>query len=596
MSLSAADKTSINTLTSTTLRDQVTVSVGWENYMGTAHQNDAIVINVNSSKALIKILHEITKLNEVKNADERIIVRAAAASSYSATNCVNADVILRLTGTEFHHIAKPENFIVTAGASVQIGDLCRILNDEHHLTLSTASLIPDVTIAGLAAAGGHGTGQDQPSFAGLVRGMTLCLETGEIVHIDQSHKHFATIAGANNGLFGIVLDMDIECIPEMKLQCIMEKRSPIEFMEDVERGLFQNNEYVSVMYIPTYLPDEMTNRKINNVIVYRWKPVPCETNNTNYHPVFSSLIQDIQGKLGKAVNIPEILRTFPKLIPLYMRYLTRPLTVGETDKIAVGPWHGIWHNRTDFPADLDEICGMIPVKDQARRTKQGEEIVTAMKRAMTLLGEHAKKGEYPITYAMYFRYLQGTNGGLSITGHQDDHHVCAIDLTTNERIPGFAAYKKEMQDFFLSKEMQGKLHWGKNAPMDVDYHKMYGDRWLETKAALEDWHHEFNIDTKKSMLLNPLFSEVLDYPVPSLVDTDVPAKVQTDKEKRKLVANANKLLCMIDDNSSECQCARKEIAAAQQKLGRNRLCIFSRSSAKETGQEQGASCFPCSIL
>lgn len=602
MSLTTEDKKKLSTfLTSSAMRDQVTVSNSWQNFMQTQKQSDAIVINIKSAQAVSKLLATIHEINKGKSADQRIIVRAAAggksdsySSSYSATSVVNSDLVIRLTGDEFSNITRIDNTNnVRVGASMQIGPLDKALYDKFNLSLPTSSLIPYVTAAGLAAAGGHGTGKDQPSFAGLIRGLTLCLETGEIVHIDQTHPDFATIVGAHNGLFGIVLDMDIECRPARKMQCVMEKRSAVEFMEAVEEGLFDNDPYVSVMYVPTYLPDELTNRKINNVIIYRWRPVPLDTNNTHHKPLLDYLEQKIQTDLGAAINIPEILRTYPKLIPYYMRYIAGPLNIGDDDELSVGPWNEMMHYRTGIPADLDEICGIFTVKDQPRNAPQGAEIVKAMKHAMMLLDEQAKRGEYPITYALYFRYLQGTNGGLSCTSHPDNHHVCALDLTTNENIKGFAQFKNDMQKFFFE-ELDTKFHWGKNAPFDLDYEKLYGERWHETKNTLEKWHREHNINTEKSMLLNPLFSNVLDYPAPSLLDTDtLPAHVRKTEKTYKVACNASKLANLITDNSEECKQIKHEINTDMQ---RTRTCFFFPKNEQPKETETAEKKSACVIL
>ncbi len=209
------------------------------------------------------------------------------------------------------------------------------------------------------------------------------------------------------------------------------------------------------------------------------------------------------------------------------------------------------HYRTAYPHDLDEICGIFPVKDKEPGEKKGQEIVKAFKHALTLLDEHAKKGEYPVTYGLYFRYLQGTNGGLSFTAHPEGHHVCAMDLTTIRNAPGFAEFKKNMQKFFVG-EMKAKFHWGKNAPTDINYAELYGPAWHDTKRALESWHKLHHISTVKSALLNPMFSETLGYPAPTLIDTDV-KMIAFAANTHVTAVQAKKLMDVIGDKSAEAQ-------------------------------------------
>jgi hypothetical protein len=594
---------SINTMHSNT-----SVKNGWQNFMNTQQQADAIVIDVNNTQALQTLMQFFHSANQQKLPDERIIIRAAAgghhsqySASFSATSVANADIIIRLTGNEFKKVTRHDHSnLIRTGTSIQIGELDKFLYENFELSLPSSSLIPYVTAGGLAAAGGHGTGKNQPSFAGLLRGMTLCLETGEIVHIDKTHPDFETIIGAHNGLFGIVLDMDIECIPAKKLQCVMEKRSVPEFFEEVEKGLFESDPYVSVMYVPSYLPDELTNTAVNNVIIYRWRPVPLDTKDSHHKPCLDNLEQAVLNNLDEAINLPEILRTYPKLIPIYQRHLTAPITIGSKDSLSLGPWHEMMHYRTAYPNDLDEICGIFPVNTQPVNAPQGQEIVKAMKHAITLLNEHAKRSEYPVSYAFYLRYLQGTNGGLSFTGDNTDspnkRKVIAMDIITNKNIKGFAEFEKNMRDFFLN-EVDAKFHWGKNAPFDLDYEKLYGPRWQETKDTLEKWHRDHGIETTKSMLLNPLFSQVFKYPLPSLVDTDTPPCVTADRKMKKQIAiHAGKLLDVIDDKSDTCRHIRTEIEKDIDKNSAYKGCLFWKKQKPQQAETEADKKSECTIL
>lgn len=606
MALSAEDKQKLaRFFKSALMNEEATTTTGFKNFMHTQEQDDAIVVNIQTRAALQTLMCEIQALNKNKKPEERIIVRAAAggdykdphSASYSATNVANADIIIRLTGREFKKLvptSTPNSMRV--GASLQIGELDQMLYEKFKLVLPSSSLIPYVTAAGLASTGGHGTGKDQPSFAGLVNGMTLCLENGSIIHIDRTYEDFETILGANNGLFGIIIDLDIQCAPAYKMQCVMEKRSVCEFMEEVEKGLFQNDPYVSAMYVPTYLPDEMTNTLVNNVIIYRWRPVPLDTPDTNHNQLLSDLSQELQTKLGNTVDIPNIIRHYPSIVPFYMQHIASPLTIGKMDELAVGPWHEMMHYRTSFPRDLDEICGIFPVKDEPLNKPQGTEIVKALKHAISLLDEHAKRGQYPITYGMYFRYLQGTNGGLSFTAHPADHHVCAMDLTTNENAPGFAEFKAQMQAFFIN-EMQAKFHWGKNAPFDLDYKKLYGEELEKLKAVLETWHHDYHLSTQKSALLNPLFSTVLGYPVPSLVDQpETVDKLFVGAKKRQAAQDAKKLLAVVGNASQECKQLKEQVEADIKNNSRSTSTMFTRPPVVDGEEERKQSKWSCNIL
>lgn len=564
MSLSQDDKEKLRLLIeSILLNGKVKVSNGWSNFMRDQQQHDAIIMDIADIEALQSLMKFLHHRNKNKSPEERIVVRAAAggrnlniySDSYSATQIAKADIIIRLTGKAFTQAQPLENHVVRAGASMQIGELDKHLYEKLGMVMPTSSLVPYVTVAGLSATGGHGTGRDQPAFTGIVKGMTLCTEKGEIVRINENHPDFEIIRAAHSGMYGIVLDVDLQCAPAKKLQCVMERRGIPELKEEIRNGLLNDNEYVSIMLAPTYSDDEASDREIENVLIYRWKPVPLDTPNTNHTPVLDNLWQNIQGKAGTLVNIPEVLRTFPGIIPFYMRYAVRPFAVGNRDELSVGPWHEQAHYRVDFPRDFKEICGIFPVKDSQRHEQHGEEIIRAIDKVMELLDEYKQKGQYPLTYGLYFRFMQGTKGGLSITDHQDGQHICALDLATNDRIPGFIEFEKEMHDFFV-RELNAKFHWGKDATFDLDYEKMYGTGWHQTKEALERWHQEHGIDTSNSMLLNPYMSHVLDYPPPSLIDS--PTLVPQPKELITALG-ARRLLTIVGDKSEQCKALECEI-------------------------------------
>jgi hypothetical protein len=540
----------------------------FSNYMDTIKQRDAFVVNIDDQATLQELMKFLNELNKDKDSKERVIVRAAAggrdiknSASYSATHLVNADIVIRLTGKAFTRIEKPNDDVVRVGASVQIGELDETLYEKHQKVLPTASLVPYVTIAGLAATGGHGTGIHQPSFSGLVKGMTLCTESGDIVHLDDSHPDFNTIRAAHNGMYGIVLDMDIACAPAKKIQVKREKRSVSEFIEEIRNGLFKQDyyPYVSAMYVPTYRDDEGTTTKESHVEIRLYRPVPLDTPNTNHTPVLDDFTQSVQGAVGNIVNIPKVLRTFPHIIPYYMRYGVKPFAVGEKDELSVGPWHEQMHYRSDFPRNFTEICGLFPVADKPESGKHGEEIVKALEKTVELLEKYAQDGNYPLTYGLYFRFMQGDNGGLSITSHKEGYHICALDLATNEQIPGFEAFKKEMEEFFIQ-ELNAKLHWGKNAPSNADYTSMYGEGLQESKEVVERWHQDNGI--KNSMLMNPHMSFVHGYPVPTLEDNLVVKQGDMDQKQLYLTAlAAEKLLNVIDDHTEGCQHVREEVQA-----------------------------------
>lgn len=346
-----------------------TTKNGWHNFTGHQDEPFALVLDVQDKESLQIIMRALFELNQKHKPEERLTLRAAAgglnekySQSFSFSDVSEADVIVRLVGKEFQHVERVpgESAIVNVGGSIQIGTLHKILDEQFDLTLPTSSLIPYVTVAGLTATGGHGTGIDQPSFPGLIRSMTMCLPNGDIVKIDKNHPDFETIRGAHLGLFGIVLDVDLECIPGKKLECLMQVRSVPQFLEEVKNGLFVNPEWpnTSVLYLPFYKND-LTDKDAKNVIIYRWHPVDKNIKDVNNHPNLMRFDQAAQIELAEDFHIMDLLRAHPSLIPPYMQYLAAQLVVGDKDALRIGSWHDVAHYQNSIPKRLAGIMRVV---------------------------------------------------------------------------------------------------------------------------------------------------------------------------------------------------------------------------------------------
>lgn len=561
-------------------------SEGWENFTKNLDYPEALVLDIKDRATLQTVLKAINDCNMKKNPVDRILVRAAAggngdqySQSFSLTPGADADVILRLTGDEFRKImpVAGQKNVMSLGASLQIGDADKQLYEKHNLSLPTSSLIPYVTVAGLAANAGHGTGKDQPSFAGLIRAMTLCLPDGSIVRLDRTHKDFATICGAHLGLFGIVLDVELECTEAKKMQCVMEARTVPEFLEEVKNGLFFADPYVSVMYVPTYQKHELTSNKFRNVIIYRWRPVDKSVSNVDNHTLAEHISQQLEIKLEEGMHIADLMREFPSVIPFFMRYLVSKLTVGSHDKISVGPWYTM-HYQTAFPWDIDDADYLFKVSPDSK------EIGAAFKRVVEKLTEAAKNHKYPLIDAVYLRMISGTNGGLSTSQHKPGQHICGLDMVSSNGIDGYDEFKQVMEQYFIN-EVKAKPHWGKYVPTNLDYAAMYGNDFNKFKLALQNWYQDHNLNLENSMLTNTFFCQILQLP-------HAPALRQPDLNKRCIRPSASscdiarKLCALIEGENEDANNLRKRLTLIAENKAVKDNCRFFRPACGKTEDKE----------
>jgi hypothetical protein len=496
--------------------------VGFKNFTQNVSIPDAMVLEVSTTTELQQIVRKVNELNK-SSPSEKIILRVAAggrrqgvehneySQSFSMTPCAAGNVIVRLVGEEFHqmNMVKDAKNVVRVGANVQVGELDKALYKTHHLTLPTSSLIPHVTVVGLTANAGHGTGRDQPSVAGLIRSMRIMRPDGVIERINHTHPDFEIIRAGNLGLFGVVLDVDIECVPAKKLRCTTAPRSMNELIEEIESGLFYNHEYVSIMYIPTYQTDEANQR---NIMVSIWDPVPLTVNDINNNPCMSHAEQSVAVELNNLINIPGFLTQHSSFIPAYMKYLVARSQVGtssSTDAVSVGPWYDIAHYQTAYPWSIDDADYLFKT-----RGTNAPEIIRALRFVSEKLTDYTRRHQYPVIDAVYLRFFKGTNGGLSSSSTSyPDQHICGFDIVSNAYVPGYAEFKSEMDTFFFE-QLYAKPHWGKSVPLNRDYSAIYGESFTQFMKALRRWYENCGMSLENSPFLNNFFRNILQVTVP----------------------------------------------------------------------------------
>ena len=558
----------------------VKVKEGWKNFSENLDVSNALVLEIEDVKSLQAIVAQIHDINQQKNSDERILLRAAAggrnqeySESYSFTPGAEGDVIIHLVGKEFREIKETENKnVMSIGASMQIGEIDTELYEKYNLSLPTSSLIPYVTAAGLSANAGHGTGKDQPGFCGLIKAMTVCLPNGRIVRIDEKHKDFETIRASHLGLFGIVLNLELECASAKKMICYMDVSNIPDFISKVKSGLFHKFPYVSVMYVPTYQSNELMSTKYNNVIIYCWTPVDKEIPDQNSCPKLAHFGQEIEIQLEKGLNITDLLRDCPHLIPYFTRYLVSKAAIGSKDITAIGPWYNM-HYQTAFPRDIDDADYLFEVSEDCK------EVTVALEKIIHSLTAFAKNNKYPITDAVYLRLISGTNGGLSTSAHTKGNYVCGLDMVSSNGISGYTQFKNEMAKYFLEGELKAKPHWGKYVPLDIDYRKMYGKSFDIFVNALEEWYKQHNIKLDHSMLLNRFHCDVLQLPYhPTLIPHDHQSKdcLVMQASTKAIARDFSNLL---KDGSIESEKLKQRLQViGNERISENHSALFESSS------------------
>src|SRR3990167_2136499 len=113
----------------------------WKNFSKNLSLPKSLIIDIPDIQSLQETTKFIYQINETKKTLDRLTFRAIAGGrksaysySYSFTPCTEADILIRLTGKEFQSIKISSEDVISVGASIQIGELDKILYEKYNLS------------------------------------------------------------------------------------------------------------------------------------------------------------------------------------------------------------------------------------------------------------------------------------------------------------------------------------------------------------------------------------------------------------------------------------------------------------------------------
>ncbi|KTD64004.1 FAD-binding protein [Legionella spiritensis] len=561
----------------------------WKNYMEDVQQPNAIIVQVKNNDDVQKVIQAIKEMNDA-NPESKITLRAAAGwkdepgstwccfpwkqkqkntynESFSFSQGARADVILRFDES-FHTLKNlgpiegSDDYLVQVNAGVQIAQLADWLRKQK-LSLPTVSMIAWVTAVGLLANGGHGTGKKQPAFSGLIESMTICDMNGEIRTITRDDKDFTTLCAAHAGMLGVVLNVTLRVNKAFNLEETIRNYHDVETMNEDLDDLTDNNDYFTLMRIPTYPSSVIEERSIDKWHVRLWNKTDKKRTaykSAPYAADASSLSQELQVQIGDSVQDFLLDAGLQHLFPAYMLLTAAVITKTRGTDARVDYENHITHYQVGFPKSLRDVSYFIPVN----KAEAGEILGKIAKKVDDMLLEAAEQDEYPLTYAMYVRYLKGTSGGLSATATGDDQRILAIDMVTHPDAPGIQRFEEELLAYFNDElGIKPRHHPGKNFPTGVYNYADFldADALDEYRDALTRWYKNEE-SLANSPFITPYMNDMVftppGYKPEALVEPSLkeplPGQKHTDEERARFLdklVKAIRDLPLADDHLNE---------------------------------------------
>jgi hypothetical protein len=529
---------------------RVPASEGFMNFCRTVDEQHCLMLTISDVSSLQEVVRVIHDHNKSVSPAQRVLLRVAAgtnnppadgtmvspaetglnipyadyAYSFSLTPCVLGHVVLRLVGPKFEFVEAKGDGVVEVGPHLAVGDLEeRLWALKPPLMLPSSPLIPYVTLVGLMANAGHGTGRDTGAMAGMLESLTLVLSNGELYEANAQSEpvHWPAIRGAHFGAFGIIVSATLRLPPARKMR---QSKTPVPYFELLhavtEQDWFWQHEYATAMYMPTYQDDEFEENGPSNVLLIAGQLVPLASEDVDANEWARRFgVYAISAGIGfvDALTLPFVMARHSELIPLLMEVqsLAEVRTQAATEQ--VGPFWRLSHFVLAFPWALDDIDVVIPVPDDAGERKK------LLKRVLQRLRDELVKQRndpdpfkrHPIIDAVYLRFIKGTPGGLStsqINPKQDEpgsHHFLCLDVVSNIRVGGYPEFKARLESFLIQ-EMHGKPHWGKSIPAGTNFQEMYGQGRTDFVSAVEAFAGRAGYSSwQQSPLINPFVAAVM---------------------------------------------------------------------------------------
>jgi L-gulonolactone oxidase len=308
---------------------------------------------------------------------------------------------------------------VRAGTSIHV--LSPLL-DKLGLGLPNLGDIDRQSIAGAAATGTHGTGEEFASVSAQVMAVQLVTADGSIVEIDESDLTALKAARVSLGALGVVTALTLQCVPKFTLDRLDLPRPLSETFETLDE-LSANSDHFEFYIFP--YTDRAIQKRINRVSA---PPQPA-------HPLkkFGEQVLFENWTLAALVNAGKLV---PSAIPALARGATKTFS----------PVHYVDKSYEIFSTirnvRFNELEYAVP----------REHLRAAVERVMAVVQEH----QFPVNFPIEVRVGRADEDCLLSTAAGRETGYISVHMYKGmEFEPYFHAVEAIMDGY------EGRPHWGK---------------------------------------------------------------------------------------------------------------------------------------
>lgn len=250
----------------------------YDDKSGTTDEDDRIGLGQKTTNWAETVTVDSDKFRFPTNMDEvkELIrtnskIRCCGALHSCAPLIASDGIIMSLTKLDQILDIDPETKLARVQAGVCIHDLCEALV-PYGLAVGTLGTIDWQTISGAVMTGTHGGALTVPSLHDFVTSYTLVKPDTSVIKVSRENDpHLFSAMAPSMGVFGVVVELTIKCVP---LEILQARFETVSFDSLVDSTVFadtmENNKYARVVVYPS----------INKATVWTANPIPASTVST----------------------------------------------------------------------------------------------------------------------------------------------------------------------------------------------------------------------------------------------------------------------------------------------------------------------------
>lgn len=424
-----------------------------KNWSTNQNWNPKEFLKPSSSKEIIAIVKKAIQSN-------RKVRVYGTKHSFSALNnttdiCINLDNFQGIINVD------NETNFVTIKSGTKLYKLTELLA-QHGLATENMGDVDKQSIAGAIGTGTHGTGIGLGNISTQVVAVKFINGLGEVISCSETENtELFKCLQVSLGVFGIVIEVTLKCIPNYKLKLEKKAEKLVEVLANLERYNKENRNF-EFYWLP-----------YTNTVQTKYANISTdEVNKDNLINYFNDII--IENHFFKLVC--NLAKWFPNLNTSVSKFSANFL--GSSVKIKESK--DVY--ATPRLVKFNEMEYNVPIEAYHDVMKDVVKLVNSKK--------------FNIHFPMENRFVKGDDIYLSPAYHRDSAYIACHVYKGKD----YKAYFKVLEEVFVN--FEGRPHWGKLHSKKSNYFK-------EVYPMFTTFNEKREENDPKRIFLNPHLEKIL---------------------------------------------------------------------------------------